>query len=367
MKKLLVFNLLLLLLFGCTESKSSDTSKMNKAMNKKSDVKINTISNEVESATLAGGCFWCMEAPFEGIDGVISVTSGYSGGNEKNPTYSEVSNGRTGHRESIQIKYDPEVISYSELLAIYWQQFDPTDSGGSFHDRALQYDPAIFYHDDEQMEVAKKSKECLNNSGIFSKPVVTKIIEFKSFYPAEEYHQDYYKKNPENYHAYKKGSGREDFIKDTWGVIDNGKYKKPSDGVLKKKLTKLEYYVTQENGTEKPFDNKYFDNHKAGIYVDIVSGEPLFSSKDKFESGTGWPSFTQTIDPRYLNKVVDNTYGMERVEVRSRFGDSHLGHVFNDGPEPTHLRYCMDSAAMNFIPKVEMKTKGYGKYLWLVD
>ncbi len=367
MKKLLIINLLLLFLFGCTEGNSSDASKMNKENNKISEPTVNSISNKVETATFAGGCFWCMEAPFEGINGVISVTSGYAGGKEKNPTYSDVSNGRTGHRESIQIKYDPEVISYSELLDIYWQQFDPTDSGGSFHDRALQYDPAIFYHDEQQKEVAEKSKERLNNSGIFHKPVVTKIIKYTTFYPAEEYHQDYYKKNPEHYHAYKKASGREDFIKNTWGVIDNGKYKKPSDETLKKKLTKLEYYVTQEDGTEKPFDNKYFDNHKAGIYVDIVSGEPLFSSKDKFESGTGWPSFTQPIDPRYLNKVVDNTYGMERVEVRSRFGDSHLGHVFYDGPKPTNLRYCMDSAALRFIPKDEMKAKGYGKYLWLVD
>ncbi len=197
MKKVIALNLLMIFLFGCTEGKSSKDATMNKSMDKKSEVKVKTVSSNVETATLAGGCFWCMEAPFEGIDGVISVTSGYAGGKEKNPTYSDVSNGRTGHRESIQIKYDPEVISYSELLRIYWQQFDPTDSGGSFHDRALQYDPAIFYHDEEQKEVAEKSKERLNNSGIFDKPVVTKIIKYTSFYPAEDYHQDYYKKNPD--------------------------------------------------------------------------------------------------------------------------------------------------------------------------
>ena len=283
MKTLMVFNLLVLLLIGCSEGKSSDDKKIENKSADNSNAKNTTVSNKIETATFAGGCFWCMEAPFEGIDGVISVISGYAGGNEKDPTYSDVSNGRTGHRESIQIKYDPEIISYSELLDIYWQQFNPTDLGGSFHDRAMQYDPAIFYANDLEKQTAEKSKERLNNSAYLKNGCYKNFKILNLFILLKIIIKIITEKIRKQYHAYKKGSGREDFIKDTWGVIDNGKYKKPKDEVLKKKLNELEYYVTQKNGTEKPFENKYNDNHKEGIYVDIVLGEPLFSSKDKFK------------------------------------------------------------------------------------
>lgn len=364
MKNLILILFVSLLSLSCAQEKNSDENKMEVNNEMK---KLEKFSGRTEQAFFAGGCFWCIEAPFENIDGVISVTSGYTGGEEKNPDYEQVSSGSTGHYEAVQVEFDPEIISYSELLDIYWKQFDPTDAGGSFHDRGKQYQSAIFYKNEEQRKVAEESKRRLDQSGIFNKPVVTEIKKLDEFYPAEEYHQDYYKKNPEHYESYKKGSGRKDFILGVWGDLGVNEYKKPSEEEIKKELDDLQYKVTQQDGTERAFNNKYWDNKEAGIYIDIISGEPLFSSKDKFESGTGWPSFTKPIDPRYINKVVDKSHGMIRVEARSHFGDSHLGHIFYDGPEPTNLRYCMNSASMRFIPKDKMKEEGYGEFLWLVD
>jgi len=355
----------MLLIAGCSEGHKNETSSGDEPNNIPS--KKVSISGKTEQATFAGGCFWCMETPFENIDGVISVISGYSGGNEKNPAYKDVAAGKTGHRESVQITYDPLEISFSELLYIYWRQFDPTDAGGSFYDRGLQYTSAIFYHDSGQKEVAEASKKELGKSGVFKKVIVTKIIKFKNFYDAEEYHQDYYLKSPDHYKAYRKGSGRDAFIKAHWEVPSAYKYPKPTNNELKKSLTQLQYQVTKEDGTERAFSNTYWENKEEGIYVCIVSGAPLFSSKEKYKSGTGWPSFTKPIDARYLTKKVEASSSYTYYEVRSKLGESHLGHVFYDGPDPTKLRYCMNSAAMNFIPKKEMAKKGYRKYLWLLE
>ncbi len=338
------------------------------------------------TATFAGGCFWCIEAAFMDEPGVISAVSGYSGGHDPKPTYEKVGTGKTGHTEAVQVTYDPSRISYVTLLEIFWRNIDPTDLGGQFADRGSQYRPAIFAHNAEQKRLAEESRARLEAGGKFGRKIPIPVEEFTNFHPAEDYHQNYCKLNPERYKRYKAGSGRAGFIEKAWGgeeaprvapTAENDGVESPedrreacdlsalSDAELRKRLSPEQYRIVKENGTERPFANAYWNEKREGLYVDVVSGEPLFSSRDKFESGTGWPSFTRPVKGAKVVEKPDRSHGMSRTEVRSGRADSHLGHVFPDGPGPEGLRYCINSAALRFIPREKLVEEGYGDYVGL--
>lgn len=383
---LLIFGLFGLAVFFGIQSSSAtfDAKKLEVMQSDTVATTTNTDKQDLQTITLAGGCFWCIEGALQDVPGVIDAVSGYSGGSVDTANYLAVSKGNTEHREVVQITYDANVISTEEILNHFWSAIDPTDAGGQFADRGFQYTTAIYYHTDAQQAIANASKANLDASGLLDEPVVTKILPFTTFYQAEEYHQDYYKKSADHYKRYAKASGREGFVEETWARDAARQYfeaqladeaeSKPVRGAygytdeeiaeLLKNLDPLAYHVVAENGTESPFNNKYWDNKADGIYVDIVTGEPLFSSTHKYDSGTGWPSFWRTIDDDSVTLHEDNSLSTTRTEVRSAAG--HVGHVFDDGPvEEGGRRFCTNSASLRFVPLEEMEEEGYGAYLYL--
>ncbi len=340
-----------------------------------------TIENPTQTMLVAGGCFWCVEADLEKVPGVIEVVSGYAEGTNENPTYKNYI--QYGHREVAEVTYNPKIVSFEEILIATIKHTDPTDDEGSFADRGNYYSAALYYETPEQKKIIDNLITEIDTYGPYDTPLAIDVLPRPKFWPAEEYHQNYYKKGISalKYKYYRNASGRDDFIKKYWGddtspslpwrkktsgtnPWDN--FIKPSDEVLQRELTSLQYKVTQKNGTERAFQNEYWDNKKEGIYVDVVSGEPLFSSTDKFDSGTGWPSFTRPIEYSMITERDDYVLLRKRIEVRSKIADSHLGHIFNDAPkELGGVRYCINSAALRFVPKEEMKAQGYGNYLTL--
>lgn len=357
MKKIFLLTFLSFFMLGCSLPNANISTK--DTPREKYNFETLQKNTSLQSATFAGGCFWCSEQSFQDIPGVVEVFSGYIGDNAELADYEKVSSGRTKHREAVQIFYNPQKISYAQLVENFWYHINPTDSGGQFADRGFQYTSAIFYNTEEEKIIAENSKKQLQESEKFSEPIAVPILPLSEFYPAEQYHQDYYINNPEKYEQYKKGSGRKDYILETW------KEENPQIlyDTMKKTLTPLQYTVTQENGTEQPFNNEYWDNKEEGIYIDIVSGEVLFSSEDKFASGTGWPSFTKPLDTKNIVEHTDTSLSATRTEVRSKNADSHLGHVFTDGPsDKGGLRYCINSASLKFIPLNELEGTKYEEY-----
>lgn len=314
---------------------------------------------KLEEVYLAGGCFWGLEAYMTRVYGVYDVTSGYANGDTENPSYEDLIYKNSGHAETVHIKYDPERVDIETLLTYYLKVVDPTSMNKQGNDRGTQYRTGIYYTDEKDLVAIQNVLD--EEQMKYEKAIVIEVEPLEHYYLAEDYHQDYLEKNPNGYcHI--------DLNEVTEVIIESNDYVKPSEEEIKAMLTDIQFKVTQEDGTERSFNNEYWDNKEAGIYVDIVTGEPLFSSKDKYKSGTGWPSFTQPLTEDVVTFKKDYKLGVPRIEIRSRVGDSHLGHVFDDGPSDRGgLRYCMNSASMKFISLEEMDEMGYGHLKHFVE
>lgn len=342
---------------SCKDSAKSGSTEIKK------ENEIIMDSKNVKEIYFAGGCFWGTEHFFQQIRGVVGTEVGYANGNTESPTYEEVISHTTGFAETVKVKYDSEQVDLKLLINLYFKTIDPTSINKQGNDRGDQYRTGIYYTNKADESIIKEEVQKLAKN--YSKPIVVETIPLKNFYRAEDYHQDYLDKNPGGYCHIEPGLFE---MARKANPLPKAKYQKPDQETLKKKLTPLQYDVTQNNATERPYTNEYDKEFRDGIYVDITTGEPLFVSTDKFESGCGWPSFSKPITKNLINEKLDKSHGMTRVEVRSKTGDAHLGHVFTDGPEDKGgLRYCINSASLKFIPKEEMEKKGYGEYLPLLE
>ena len=312
----------------------------------------------------AGGCFWGVEEYFSRIHGVVDLTVGYANGTTEKPTYEQVCSGKTGHAEAVHIRYDPQAVSLKTLAEQFFKIINPISVNRQGNDAGSQYRTGMYFLTAEDKAILASVMAGVQKK--YGKPLAVELLPLQQYYPAEEYHQDYLKKNPGGY-CHISFDSLKDLRTENRGLADPGRYSKPSDAELKKILSPEEYNVTQEAGTERAFSGRFWNHKEAGIYVDLVTGEPLFSSADKFDSGCGWPSFTRPVEPAVVTEHEDNSYGMKRIEVRSRVGASHLGHVFHDGPKDKGgLRYCINSAAIRFVPYEEMDKQGYGELKNLV-
>lgn len=321
-------------------------------------------SSGLRDIYFAGGCFWGVEEYFSRIPGVGNVTVGYANGEKADPTYQEVCSGKTGHAEAVHVSYDPKIVDLATLARQFFKIIDPLSVDRQGNDVGSQYRTGMYHVNAEDEKILAAVMAEVQEK--YGKTLAVELMPLKNYYLAEDYHQDYLKKNPGGY-CHINFDSLKDLPKKKTGIVDPGKYTKPSDAELKRLLTAEEYDVTQNAGTELPFSGKLWDHREPGIYVDIVTGEPLFTSADKFDSGCGWPSFTRPVEPAVVTEHEDKSYGMRRIEVRSRVGNSHLGHVFDDGPKDRGgLRYCINSAAIRFVPYEEMERQGYGELKALV-